>query len=81
MKNRGKRGKSKQSPQGRSINLKTKLFVINPVFPREKMDKSIAQAIINSGKYGEKYTSMRLKKWVDDVMVCVDKNDFKNLEI
>lgn len=81
MKNRGIRSKSKKLLQSNLINLKTKLFVLNPEFPREKIDESLAQAIINSGKKGEKYTSMRLKKWVDDVMVRVDKNDFKNLEI
>jgi len=81
MKNRGKRDKSKQSPQGRSINLKTKFFVINPKFPREKIDESLAQDISNTGKNNEKYASMKLKKWVGSIMVRFDKNDLKNLEI
>jgi len=81
MKNRGKRGKSKQSPQGRSINLKTKFYWINPKFPREKIDKSLAQTISNSGKNNEKYASMGLKKWVGSIMVRFDKNNNRNLEI
>lgn len=81
MKNRGKRGKSKQSSKSRSINSKTKFFVINPEFPREKIDESLAQAISNSGKNNEKYASMRLKKWVGSIMVRFDKNNNRNLEI
>jgi len=81
MKGQEKGDKSKKSQRISTISVKKKFLVVKSEFPRDKIDKSLAQAVLNSGKKNEKYVAMGLKKWVDSIMVRVDKDDFKNLEI
>jgi len=71
-----------QPPLIKTADPKAKFFLLKPKFPREKINEFLVQALSSSGETDKKHAPKRLQKWVDKVMVRVDKKNYeRDLEL